>query len=333
MNVNLYHLIIDFQSHVEDALKLMYRSGIQMPSSCNEWIDYDIPFSGELTDGVKYFKHGAGCRVDLNSGTVDFDFGEHGEIGGFNSWWLTAFAGSRLPIYGFSNYNDVDDHLKQELEKGHLSPLNQGLYYIANAPLKYALDIDARAPEDKLPSRNQDHVLTLQIHYFETAELMLRNYNKLKQKMKKNGSLIHRDEFDMRVYLFTWLGFLGVVCEGFRNLNMRILLAKERPNEFKELISISDKIGKLMKENSNSLRIFRNNVFHLRENTESVRQFFDAEVNRIQWAKDLQAALSDFFSNYRVFCEVHYLVNGRNGESDFIREKLKRQKKSNLKLR
>lgn len=182
MNENLYRLIIDFQRHVEDALKIMYRSGIQMPTSCNAWIDYDIPFSGELEGGIKYFKHGAGCRVDLKSCSVDFDFGEKGEIGGFNSWWLTQFAGSSLPIYGFSNYNEVDDHLMQELEKGHLLPLSHGLYYIAKVPFKYALDIDSRAPEDKLPNRNQDRILTLHIHYFETAELMLRNYNKLKQK-------------------------------------------------------------------------------------------------------------------------------------------------------
>ncbi|CNK68370.1 Uncharacterised protein [Yersinia aldovae] len=43
MNENLYRLIIDFQDNVQVALRLMHRSGIQMPSSRNEWIESDIP--------------------------------------------------------------------------------------------------------------------------------------------------------------------------------------------------------------------------------------------------------------------------------------------------
>ncbi len=44
MNNNLYRLIVDFQDNVQVALKLMYRSGIKMPSSCYEWIESDIGF-------------------------------------------------------------------------------------------------------------------------------------------------------------------------------------------------------------------------------------------------------------------------------------------------
>ncbi|WP_404698683.1 hypothetical protein [Raoultella planticola] len=125
-----------------------------------------------------------------------------------------------------------------------------------------------------------------------------------------------REKFDMGIYLSTWLGFLGVVCEGFKSLNMRLLLDNERPREFKELLPISDSIGRLMKEHSNSLRIFRNNVFHLRENTGFIHHFFDKEVKRLPWAHELHIALSDFFSQYRIFCEVHYVINGRKGESN-----------------
>ncbi len=180
----------------------------------------------------------------------------------------------------------------------------------------YAIDTDCRTPEDMLPCRNHDRVLTLQIHYFETADLIFKNYNKLNQKMTRNGHLSQREKFDMGIYLSTWLGFLGVVCEGFKSLNMRLLLDNERPREFKELLPISDSIGRLMKEHSNSLRIFRNNVFHLRENTGFIHHFFDKEVKRLPWAHELHIALSDFFSQYRIFCEVHYVINGRKGESN-----------------
>ncbi len=195
------------------------------------------------------------------------------------------------------------------------------LYYIANVPYSYAIDIDSSHPEEMLPGRNQDRIYVLQIHYFETAVLMLKNYDKLSRKLHKNGHLSRREEVDIRIYLFTWLGFLGVVCEAFRNLNMRNLLNNERPGDFKELLPISDNIGKLMKIHANSLRVFRNNVFHLRENTEFVHHFFDKKLERLSWAHELQKALAEFFSQYRVLCEVYYVMNGRKGESDLIRKK------------
>ncbi|GKO66481.1 MULTISPECIES: DUF6896 domain-containing protein [Klebsiella] len=327
MNNNLYRLIVDFQDNVQVALKLMHRSGIKMPSSCYEWIESDIPNVGELDGGVKYYKHGAGCRVDLNSGSVDFDFGGRGEVGGFNSWWLTNFAGENLMDYGFRNFDDVSDHLKKALDDGELIFPDHDLYYFANVPHTYAIDTDCRFPEDRLPCRNHDRVLTLQIHYFETADLMFKNYNKLNKKMTKNGHLSEREKFDMGIYLSTWLGFLSVVYEGFKSLNMRLLLDNERPREFKELLPISDDIGKLMKEHSNSLRIFRNNVFHLRESTGFIHHFFDKEVERLPWAGELHIALSHFFSQYRIFCEVHYVINERKGESNMIKKKVTRPKK------
>lgn len=328
MNENLYCLIVEFQNNVRTALKLMYRSGIKMPSSSYEWIKYAIPASGELDGGIKYYKHGAGCLVELNSGNIDFDFGEHGEIGGFNSWRLTCFAGKNITAYGFRNYDDVAEHLNKALSDGELIRPDHDLCYIANVPYSYAIDIDSRNLGDMLPCRNHDRVLTLQIHYFETAELMFRNYNKLNQKMKKNGHLSQREEFDTRIYFSAWLGFLGVVCEGFRKLNIRVLLENDRPASFKDLLPISDSIRKLMKEHSDPLRIYRNNIFHLRENTEFIRHFFDTEVERLSWARELHLLLAKFFSQYRVCCEVHYVFNGRKGESDLTKKKVIRRKKT-----
>ncbi|MBU4682934.1 hypothetical protein KC222_13055 [Cedecea davisae] len=321
MNENLYRLIVDFQDNVQVALKLMHRSGIQMPSNRYEWVESNIPSAGELDGGVKYYKHGAGCRVELNSGSVDFDFGRQGEIGGFNSWWLTCFAGNNLTVYGFGNHDDVAEHLNKALNNGELIFPDHDLYYFSDVPHIYAVDIDCRNPDDELPNRYHDRVLTLQIHYFETADFMFNNYNKINHKMTNNRHLNQREKFDMRIYLSTWLGFLGVVCEGFKKLNMRLLLDNERPSDFKELLSISNHIGKLMKEHSNSLRIFRNNVFHLREDAEFIHNFFCTEVERLPWACELHIALSDFFSQYRVFCEVHYVINGRKGESDLIKKR------------
>ncbi|UXD25288.1 hypothetical protein FORC065_2484 [Yersinia enterocolitica] len=326
MNEKLFLLIVDFQKSIQTALKLMQRSGISMPLSRNEWIESNIPISGELDGGVKYYKHGAGCQVILDSGAVDFDFGVQGEIGGFNFWWLTRFAEKNLKDYGFKDWDCVASFLDEALGKGELICPDQDLYYIANVPYTYAIDIDSRNREDLLPSRNQDRILVLQVHYFQTAELMFEKYDRLIQKMHKNGHLSQREKNDMRIYLSTWLGFLGVVCEGLRKLNIRTLLINERPGDFKELLPISDGIGTLMKEHADSLRKFRNNVFHLRENTEFVHHFFDKQVERLPWARDLHMVLSEFFSQYRVYCEVHYVMNGRKGECGLMGKKRTRRK-------
>lgn len=107
-------------------------------------------------------------------------------------------------------------------------------------------------------------------------------------------------------------------------------LNNERPNTFQELLPISDAIGTLMKAHSDSLRKFRNNVFHMRENSDFLSHFFDKDVERLSWARELHTALSIFFSEYRVLCEVHYIRNGRKGESDLFALNQPRVKNKNI---
>lgn len=55
--------------------------------------------------------------------------------------------------------------------------------------------------------------------------------------------------------------------------------------------------------------------------------FFDVNFERLPWARELHMALSDFFTQYRIHCEVHYVINGRKGESDLINKKGARRKR------
>ena len=48
---------------------------------------------------------------------------------------------------------------------------------------------------------------------------------------------------------------------------------------------------------------------------------------RLPWARELHMALSDFFTQYRIYCEVHYVINGRKGESNLINKKGARRKR------
>lgn len=298
----------------------MDRSGIRMPYSSFGWVKTDIPKRGLLDGDVVYLKHGAGCTVYFQDGEIDFDFGRHGEINGFDPWRLFIFAREKLSIYGFESQDDLEKCFDVAVSEGHLVCSESSVFYVANVARAFAVDIDSRLPGDNLPARNLDIVLVLGSHYFQVAELMLENYDSLSKRWKKNNSLSHRKIVDLRIYMTSWLGFLAVTCEGFENIGMRLLIQNNRPSAFQKLIQKSDAIGKLIKRNRDPLRELRNKTFHLRESPEAIRRFFDSDANRLPWARELHDAFADFFSAYRFECECHYAKNGRWGELRVTRE-------------
>jgi len=320
VNKQLADLIHDYQVKVHEALVLMQRSGIRMPSSNQRWIETDIPRKGLLDGDIAYVKHGAGCTVYLPDGEVDFDFGNLGEINGFDLWRLSLFCSDKLSTYGFEDQDALERCFETAVSEGHLIRSDDFLFYIANFTRALAVDIDSRLPGDNLPPRNRDIVMVLHSHYFQAAELMLENYDNLSRKWKKSNSLSHRNVVDLRIYMSSWLGFLAVTCEGFENLGMHLLLQESRPAAFEELIPKSDSVGKMIKRHRNPLRELRNKTFHLREDPEAIRSFFARDANRLPWARELHDAFTDFFSVYRVQCEVHYAFNGRRGEMRVTRE-------------
>jgi hypothetical protein len=170
---------------------------------------------------------------------------------------------------------------------------------------------EGRLVHDSLPNRDQDPVLTLYAHYFLAAELMRSNYAKLQSKLKRRGRLSRKDTVDQGIYFGTWLGFLGVTCEGFRKLRIRLLLQENRPEDFRELIPKSDAIGRVIKQHTDPLREFRNNVFHLRDDFGAIERSFANGSVRLRWAEELHTAFGDLFSEYRILCEVHYFIHNR----------------------
>ncbi len=133
MNQHLHRLILDYQASVRTAVELMRQSGIPLPATNTDWVGTGIPPRGELDGGIAYFKHGYGCAVKLPAGEVDFDFGEHGEIDGFDAWRLTRFAGPRLPSYGFSDAAALNECFKAEVAAGSVVFSGYILHYITDA--------------------------------------------------------------------------------------------------------------------------------------------------------------------------------------------------------
>lgn len=130
MDKRLTQLIQAYQERVLDAIELMKLSGISLPKTAVEWATNGLPMQGLLQGKVKYFKHGYGCAVHLHSGVVDFDFGEHGEISGFDLWRLIGFAGDNLCEYGFQSAEDVKASFSIEISNGNLLFSGYILYYL-----------------------------------------------------------------------------------------------------------------------------------------------------------------------------------------------------------
>ncbi len=318
MNKQLAHLISDYQTSVRSAIIEMKRSGIAMPYTAGCWIDSQIPAQGKLQNGINYFKHGYGCRVYLPTGDVDFDFGELGEIGGFDAWRLSNFAEGRLSKYGFETKEQVLEHFEAEDNLGTAFTKKGNLYYLSNIPPELAVEVDYRFAGDTLPIRELDPVITLYVHYFLAADFMREDYKRLKLKQKSKSRYSKNHELRLRTYLSSWLGFLYVTVEAFTDLKLKVLLLEQRPNEFLELAPKVDTISQELLKHSDSLRKLRNKIFHVRINTKEVRHFFSPEADRLAWADGLHDLFADFFSTYQILCEVHCLLNNRKIESQMI---------------
>ena len=96
MNERLHALIDAYKATVARAVVALEASGIPRPATTTEWVCYDVPGRGDLVGGGQYFIHGVGCAVRLPDTSVDFDFGDKGQIDGFDWYRLSRFAGNQL---------------------------------------------------------------------------------------------------------------------------------------------------------------------------------------------------------------------------------------------
>jgi len=131
MNSNLAHLINDYQNAVRQAIALMKSSGIPIPESNIAWVFSGVIQSNTLEGGIGYFKHGYGCAVDLPSGGIDFDFGENGEIDGFDASRLWSFSKNSNINYGFQDEAHFNDIFEQAVANSEIIYSGYILYYCA----------------------------------------------------------------------------------------------------------------------------------------------------------------------------------------------------------
>lgn len=105
-----------------------------------------------------------------------------------------------------------------------------------------------------------------------------------------------------------------MTAEGFKKLAVRKLVHDPRPPDFAELVPLADDLGKLLKKHEDALREFRNSVLPLLDDPNGIKRFFNDQPNRLKWEEELQEAITRFFSNSRILCQVHYALHNRKKE-------------------
>jgi hypothetical protein len=129
MDERLERLIRAFQTRVAEAVVLLRSASIPLPTSTNDWVITRIPGSGRLGPTASYRKHGYGCCVTFLDGEVDFDFGDRGQIDGFDAWRLCRFAADRLSDFGFDSKREVESIFEAAARAGELER-SGSLYYL-----------------------------------------------------------------------------------------------------------------------------------------------------------------------------------------------------------
>jgi len=130
MDENLSKLIRDYQRRVSEAVGMLEANGISRPSSNIQWATNGVKGRGLLPDGFTYYKHGYACAVDGPAWSVDFDFGDAGQIDGFDAWRLFDFARKRLGEYGFESEEEIKSAVELAATAGELVYSGNILYYV-----------------------------------------------------------------------------------------------------------------------------------------------------------------------------------------------------------
>ena len=110
----------------------MQRAGIRLPESNTAWACNALEQRGFLPGGAKYFKHGYGCAVHLDNAVVDFDFGDKGQVNGFDVWRLTRFAEGNLPAYGFESVEALKSSFDRAKLDGAILDSGYILHYLGS---------------------------------------------------------------------------------------------------------------------------------------------------------------------------------------------------------
>jgi len=130
MNAALRILIEDFVTTTAKRFAQLQRElAVSAPTSRIDWATNAMKKKGTLSDGATFSKHGAGVRIVGKSDTIDFDFGDRGEIDGFDAWRLSEFVRGSPTKHSLSTPREIQGALDSALAAGEIEKRGS-LYYL-----------------------------------------------------------------------------------------------------------------------------------------------------------------------------------------------------------
>ena len=130
MDGRLRQLITAYQRAVAECVGLLVAIGAPRPKSTSDWTTADFPGRGKFPDGREYFVHGIGCAIRSRTATVDFDFGDRGEINGFDESRLVSFLGTNPQEHGFATHDEMRQCFRKAKDDGEFAFSGYILYYL-----------------------------------------------------------------------------------------------------------------------------------------------------------------------------------------------------------
>lgn len=160
-----------------------------------------------------------------------------------------------------------------------------------------------------LPSPSLDPIIRLHDYYFQNAELMFENVEKLFAIDKRNGRLSQNNVIKLQSYAKLWFSTLYVVVEGFQCHQVKNYFTNTvtSPSDKHDLMlnvhwnSIQYKIEQL----GGQLKSFRNVTFHFQEKMTRLEEkrssflLYEGRHKPLDWARDLHREMQMFFNEYR----------------------------------
>ncbi|WP_434768273.1 DUF6896 domain-containing protein [Pseudomonas triticicola] len=128
-------LINDFIAMVESST-LVFERKFGTRDIRRLWRTQAIKRCGRVTRGVKYELHGIGCRINLSTGSVDFNYGPNGEINGFDVWRLYNFARERPSKYKkYCDKKNIEKELEEYINLKKIKKMSaiSNLYVLADS--------------------------------------------------------------------------------------------------------------------------------------------------------------------------------------------------------
>lgn len=138
--VAFYDLVHKFNDTQAKAVNiLMDVWNVKTPITTTKWVDWRVnQMVNKLPNekqGVTIFPHGYGLSMKTTEFSIDFDFGEEGQINGFDAGRLASFNNKINPESILTDNTFIQSIITHEVQKGNLLYSGYINYYLTEQNL------------------------------------------------------------------------------------------------------------------------------------------------------------------------------------------------------